>query len=122
MLITFLVLTAGFLILGLDYPLLFGSTIALIDALPVLGSGAVLIPWSLLQFLGGNTFCGVGLLCVYGAAALIRAAMEPRLLGKQMGMNPLLTLLALYAGYRFFGIGGMIFFPMGAMFLKQVLN
>lgn len=122
MLITFLVLTAGFLILGLEYPLLFSSVIALIDALPVLGSGIILIPWSLLQFVGGNTFCGVGLLCVYGAAALIRTAMEPRLLGKQMGLDPLLTLLALYMGYRFFGILGMILFPMGAMFIKQVLN
>lgn len=122
MLITFLVLTAGFLILGLDYPLLFGSAIALIDALPVLGSGLILIPWSLLQFLAGNTFRGVGLLCVYGAAALIRTAMEPRLLGRQMGLDPLLTLLALYAGYHFFGILGMILFPMGAMFIKQVLN
>jgi len=122
MLITFLVLTAGFLILGLDYPLLFGIVIALIDALPVLGSGLILIPWSLTQFLAGNAFCGVGLLCVYGAAALIRTAMEPKLLGKQMGLDPLLTLLALYAGYRFFGILGMILFPMGAMFVKQVLN
>lgn len=122
MLITFLVLTAGFLILGLDYPLLFGSIIAIIDALPVLGSGLILIPWSLLQFLAGNTFCGVGLLCIYGAATLIRTAMEPKLLGKQLGLDPLLTLLALYAGYRFFGILGMIFFPMGAMFVKQVLN
>ncbi len=122
MLITFLVLTAGFLILGLDYPLLLGSAIALIDALPVLGSGLILIPWSLLQFLAGNTFCGVGLLCIYGAAALIRTALEPRLLGRQMGLDPLLTLLALYAGYHFFGILGMILFPMGAMFLKQVFD
>lgn len=122
MLVTFLVLTAGFLILGLDYPLLFGSAIALIDALPVLGSGLILIPWSMVQFLAGNTFCGVGLLCIYGASALIRTALEPKLLGKQMGLDPLLTLLALYAGYHFFGIFGMILFPMGAMFIKQVLN
>ena len=122
MLITFLALTAGFLILRLDYPLLFGSAIALIDALPVLGSGAVLIPWSLLQFLAGNTFCGVGLLCIYGATALLRTAMEPKLLGNQLGLDPLLTLLSLYAGYRFFGIGGMILLPIGAMFVKQVLN
>lgn len=122
MAITFLVLTAGFLILGLDYPILFGSAIALIDGLPVLGSGLILIPWSLLQFLAGNTFCGVGLLCVYGTAALIRTALEPKLLGRQMGLDPLLTLLALYAGYRFFGILGMILFPMGAMFCKQVFD
>lgn len=122
MLVTFLVLTAGFLIIGIRYPLLFGLLIAGLDALPVLGSGLILIPWSIVQFLVGNTFWGVGLLCIYGAAALTRTALEPRMLGKQMGLDPLLTLLALYTGYRFFGIFGMIFFPMGAMFVKQILN
>lgn len=122
MLITFLVLTAGFLIIGIRYPLLFGLLIAFLDALPVLGSGVILIPWSMVQFLAGNTFWGVGLLCIYGAAALTRTALEPRMLGKQMGLDPLVTLLALYTGYRFFGIFGMILFPMGAMFIKQILN
>lgn len=117
--ITFLILTAGLLVLQVDYPLLFGVVIALIDALPVLGSGAILIPWSLLQFLRGETFLGVGLLCLYGGAALTRTALEPRLLGKQMGLDPLLTLLALYAGYHFLGIWGMILFPMGALLVKQ---
>lgn len=122
MFITFLVLTAGFLIIGIRYPLLFGLLIAVLDALPVLGSGLILIPWSMVQFLAGNTFLGVGLLCIYGAAALTRTALEPRMLGKQMGLDPLLTLLALYTGYRFFGIFGMILFPMGAMLAKQILN
>lgn len=122
MLVTFLVLTAGFLIVGIRYPLLFGLLIAILDALPVLGSGLILIPWSMVQFLAGNTFLGIGLLCIYGAAALTRTALEPRMLGKQMGLDPLLTLLALYTGYRFFGVFGMILFPMGAMFAKQILN
>lgn len=122
MLVTFLVLTAGFLLLGVEYPLLFGVAIALVDALPVLGSGLFLIPWSMVQFLAGNTFLGVGLLCVYAAAALLRTALEPRLLGKQMGLDPLLTLLCLYAGFRFFGVPGMILFPMALMFGKQVLH
>lgn len=117
--INFLVLTAGFLILQVDYPLLFGLGIAFIDALPVLGSGTILIPWGLVQLIQGNTFRGVGLLCLYGAAALLRTALEPRMLGKQMGLDPLLTLLALYAGYHFAGILGMILFPMGALLIKQ---
>lgn len=117
--ITFLVLTAGFLILGIDYPLLFSLLIAVIDALPMLGSGVILIPWGLFQFLQGNTFLGAGLLCLYGAAALTRTALEPRMLGKQIGLDPLLTLLALYSGYHFLGITGMILFPVGAMLAKQ---
>ena len=117
--VTFLVLTAGLMILGVDYPVLLGLLIALIDALPVFGSGTVLIPWGLFVLLSGNSFLGVGLLCLYGAASLIRSALEPKMLGKQMGLDPLLTLLALYAGYRFFGILGMILFPIGAMLAKQ---
>ena len=119
MLISTLVLTAGFLILGVGHSLLLAAGIALIDALPVLGTGLILIPWGLWMFLQGDTFLGAGLLCLYGAAALIRTALEPRLLGKQMGLDPLLTLLALYAGYRFFGVLGMILFPMAAMLLSQ---
>ena len=118
--ISALVLTAGFLILQVDYPLLFGLVIALIDALPALGTGLILIPWGLFMFLQGNSFLGTGLLILYGAAALLRTALEPRLLGRQMGLDPLLTLLALYGGYRLLGIGGMILFPMGAMLIKQL--
>ncbi len=119
MLISALVLTAGFLLLRIPYPLLLGLGIALIDALPALGTGLVLIPWALFMFLQRNTFLGTGLLLLYGTAALIRTALEPRLLGKQMGLDPLLTLLALYGGYRFLGIWGMILFPIGAMVARQ---
>lgn len=119
MLVTFLVLTAGFLLLGVDYPLVLGLFISLIDALPVFGVGAVLIPWSLLQFLQGNSVLGTGLVCLYGVSALLRTALEPRLLGKQIGLDPLLTLLALYAGHHFLGIAGMILFPIAAILLVQ---
>lgn len=118
--VTFLVLTTGLLLLRIRYPLLFALGIALIDALPVFGAGVILIPWGLLMFLQADTFRGVGLLCLYGAAALLRTALEPRMLGKQIGLDPLLTLLALYAGYRFFGILGMVLFPLAAMLVKQL--
>jgi len=117
--ISFLVVTAGLVILRVEYPILFSLLIALVDALPVLGSGAVLIPWGLLRFLQGDTVRGTGLLVLYGAAALLRTALEPRLLGRQMGLDPLLTLLSIYGGYHFLGIWGMILFPIGALLAKQ---
>jgi len=117
--ICFLVLTAGFLILQVEYPLLFGIGIALIDALPALGSGVFLIPWGLFRFLQGDTVQGTGLILLYGAAALLRTCLEPRLLGKQIGLDPLATLLALYGGYHFLGIWGMILFPLAALLGKQ---
>lgn len=119
--ITFLVLTAGLLLLGADYPLLAAVLIAFIDALPVFGTGTVLIPWGLLCFARGEARRGVGFLVLYGAAALTRQALEPRLLGRQIGLSPLITLLALYTGFRLCGVAGMILFPIGAIFLRQVL-
>ena len=63
----------------------------------------------------------IGHIPVYGAAALTRQALEPRLLGRQIGLSPLITLLALYTGFRLCGVAGMILFPIGAIFLRQVL-
>ena len=117
--VTFLLLTFGLMLLNVEFPLLFGALIALIDALPVFGTGTILIPWGLLSFLRGNTTMGVGLLLLYGAAYLARSTLEPRLIGKQVGLNPLLTLLALYAGYRLMGVAGMILFPIAAILIKQ---
>lgn len=118
--VTFCIVTAGLLLLGLDYALLFGLLIALIDALPVFGTGTVLLPWSLLCFARGQTRCALGLLAVYGAAMLTRTALEPRLVGRQIGLPPLLTLFALYAGYRLMGVAGMILFPIAALLGKQL--
>ncbi len=122
MAVTFLILTVGFLLFQVEYPLLFSTAIAVIDALPVFGTGTVLIPWGLLAFLRGNTFLGVGLLCLYGTAALVRSALEPRMIGRQIGLDPLATLLALYAGYHFLGMPGMAVFPVGAILAKQFWN
>lgn len=118
--ITFLILNVGLLVLRVRYPLLAALVITVVDALPVFGTGTILIPWALVLFLRGQTKTGVGLVVLYGAAALSRQALEPRLVGKQVGLNPVLTLLALYTGYRLLGVGGMIVFPITAMLLKQI--
>ena len=118
--ITFLILNAGLLLLRVRYPVLAALVITVVDALPVFGTGTILIPWALVLFLRGQTKTGVGLVVLYGAAALSRQALEPRLVGKQVGLNPVLTLLALYTGYRLLGVGGMIVFPITAMLLKQI--
>lgn len=120
--LVFAILAGGFWLLQVDYPLLFAMGIALLDSLPAVGSGIILIPWALLQFLRGRTACGIGLACLYAASALLRTSLEPRLLGKQVGLDPLLTLLALYAGYRLLGVWGMILFPLAAIFFKQLWN
>ncbi len=120
--LTFLLLSAGLWILGVPYALLLGGIIALIDALPVLGAGLILLPWGIVAMLQGKVRLGLGLAILYGIAALRRTTLEPRLLGKSLGMSPLLTLFSLYAGFRLCGVAGMLVFPIGALFLRQMID
>ena len=97
-----------------------GALIAVVDALPVLGSGTVLLPWAAVSLLRGSGGLAIGLTVTYAAAAFARSALEPRLLGRQIGLPPLLTLLSLYAGYRLFGLAGMILLPLAVLLAKQM--
>ena len=103
--ITFFVLTIGFFILRVSHAPLWAALISLVDALPILGTGVVLIPWSLISFLQGNSIRAIGLLGTYTVAVLLRSVLESRLVGKQLGLDPLITLFAMYCGYRLFWLG-----------------
>lgn len=118
--ITFLILFAGFFILRIPHFPLWALLICLLDALPVFGTGTVLIPWSILCFLQGNPAQGIGLLGIYACAAILRSVLEPKFVGKQLGLDPLITLLSIYAGYRLWGIPGMLFSPLLAVTLTQL--
>lgn len=120
MLITFGIVSAGLFVLGIDFPLVLGAVIAVVDALPVFGTGTVLIPWGLWSLLQGNTVLGAGLLILYGLAAATRTSLEPRLVGRQIGLHPLLALLSMYAGFQLFGVGGMILLPIAALLARQL--
>ncbi|MBR4308428.1 MAG: sporulation integral membrane protein YtvI [Oscillospiraceae bacterium] len=110
----------GLLILGYKKAFLIALTIGLVDALPVLGAGAILIPWSLLCFLRGVPGGGSALLALYAIVSIVRTVLEPKLLGSQIGLPPLLTLLGLYGGYRLFGVVGMLLLPIGFLLIRQV--
>ena len=107
----FLVVAAGLLLLRVPYGLLWALLIALVDAIPVLGTGTVLLPWALICFLHGQSVRALGLLGIYVTAMLSRSILEPRLVGRQLGLDPLVTLIALYTGYQLWGIGGMLLSP-----------
>ena len=117
MCISSVILLIGLLILRVEYALIIAITIAIFDALPFFGSGAVLIPWSLIEFLSGNVSSGVGLLIIYLSVLLMRQLIEPKIVGKSIGMHPLLTLMSMYAGYRIFSIGGLILGPLTLMLI-----
>lgn len=121
MLITFGELTAAFLLLRIRYALLLALLTAVIDALPVLGAGTVLVPWAVYDFMTGNVPQGVGLAITYAAVAVLRSCIQAKLLGDQLGLHPLATLAAIYVGFKVWGVWGMIVFPILAISLKQAL-
>ena len=118
--VTFLILTAGFFVLRVGHPLLVGAVVALVDALPMLGVGTILIPWGLIVMLQGNSALGFGLLALYVAASMTRSVLEPRMVGRQLGLNPLTTLAVVYVGYKLWGILGMILAPVLAVTVAQL--
>lgn len=110
-LVTYAIVGVGFLILRIPYGLAWAALVALVDAVPMLGTGTALIPFAVVSLLQGEHFRAIGLFCIFAAAMLTRTALEPRLVGRQLGLDPLLTLICLYLGYRFWGILGMILAP-----------
>ena len=111
MFIAFLIMLTGLSILNINYALLIALAVAVLDALPFFGSGLVLWPWTVVAFLNGNIRLGVGLIIIYAAVALTRHFTEPKLVSSRIGMNPILTLMSMYVGYRTLSIGGLILGP-----------
>ncbi|MBR2132177.1 MAG: sporulation integral membrane protein YtvI [Oscillospiraceae bacterium] len=118
--VTFLILLLGFWWMHLPYALLAAFSIALVDALPVLGTGLVLIPWAAGSLILGNTQRGLSLVILYAAALLVHSLLEPRLLAGQGNLPPITVLLAIYLGFHFMGVGGMILLPILLLLLKQL--
>ena len=120
MFLTFAMLFSGFLILGVENSLTLALIVALVDVLPILGVGTVLVPWSAIMFAGGQGELGVGLLVLFGIIYLVRQYAEPRIVSAQMDVHPLIVLFAMYAGLRLAGILGLIFAPLIAFVIKTV--
>lgn len=118
--VTYGIVTAGLLLSGVSFAPVWALAVALVDAVPVLGTGTVLIPWAVISLLQGRTLPAVGILCTYAAAMLTRTTLEPRLVGKQLGLDPLVTLLFFYVGYKLFGVLGMLFAPVLAAAAKSL--
>lgn len=117
MALTFVELFIAFSLMGISYAFLTALAVALVDLMPILGVGTVLVPWSAISFLTGDTQQGIGLLLLYAAVSLVRQFVEPRLIGKELGIPPLLSIITMYVGFRLFGFLGLISAPAVAMLL-----
>ena len=104
--------TAGFLLLRIEYAPLWAMVVSLVDALPILGTGTILVPWALVCLVQHDTARAIGLLGIYAATSLTRSTLEPRFVGRQLGLDPLVTLISLYVGFRLWGIAGMMLAPL----------
>lgn len=121
MCITFTEVFLGLSIIGIKYALLLAFVIAVIDALPILGTGTVLIPWSLYLLVTGNYRFGIYILVLYLVVLVIRQTIEPKVVGQQIGVYPLVTLLAMYVGLRLVGFAGLILGPITFLIIRNML-
>lgn len=120
--VAFFIMLLGFWILSTNNALGLAALITVVDAFPILGVGTVLVPWALVCLLRQDTAQGIGLLAIYAVVWLIRSILEPRLVGKGLGLDPLVTLIAIYAGWKLWGILGMLLAPILALTATQVLK
>lgn len=118
--ITFLELTIGLKIMGIPNAVLFAGLIAFIDILPILGTGGVIIPWSIISFVMGNTKVGIGMLILYIVITCVRQVIEPKIVGQQIGLHPLITLILMFVGLQLMGLLGLLLLPIIATLIKKL--
>lgn len=118
--LTFVELFIGLSIIGTRYTFLISFLIAIIDILPVLGAGTVLVPWGIILLLFGNLRSGVCILVLYLIITVIRQMAEPKIVGNFLGLHPLCTLLAMYVGVQLCGIWGLFLFPVAFIVARNV--
>ena len=122
MLITFALMLAGFWLVGVEHAFLLAGIVALLDILPVIGVGTVLVPWSVFCFATGDGRLGIGLAVLFVVNTVLRQIIEPKIVGKSLDMHPILTLILLYAGYLLLGIAGVLLVPIAALIIGMLLN
>lgn len=120
--VTFSEVLVGMLLIGIENPLLVAMLVALVDVLPVLGTGTVLVPWGIISLAMGNTRVGISILLLYVICLFVRQLIEPKVVGSQIGIHPLLTLFSMYLGLQLLGVAGMIIGPITILILKSILE
>lgn len=118
--ITFVELSIGLSILGVEGAILIALAISIFDILPVLGTGGVLIPWAIVSLIQGDYGRTIGLLVVYLVITVIRNILEPKIVGSQIGLHPIVTLMSMFIGVQLFGVVGLFGFPIFLSLLRHL--
>ncbi len=117
---TFTEIWIGLSILRIDNAMLIALIIAIFDILPILGTGGIMVPWAVISFIYGNYTIGIGIAILYIIVTIIRNIVEPKLVGHQVGLHPVVTLASMLIGLNFFGIVGLFGFPITLSLLKNL--
>ena len=114
-----LILAAGFLVLGVRYGVLLAFLTAILDFLPIFGTGTVLFPWAVVKLFAGEYAYATGLILLYILTQVVRQIIQPKIVGESMGLPPLMTQFLLYLGFKLRGLTGMILaVPVGLVFIN----
>jgi sporulation integral membrane protein YtvI len=115
---TFIESFIGLTIIGVDYAFTLAIIIAVFDILPVLGTGGIYVPWGITNIIMGNYRMGISLIALYGFITVVRYMVEPKVVGQQLGIHPVLTLMSMFAGLKLIGAAGLILGPTAVVTFK----
>ena len=124
-LVSFVISLVGLYILRfsgfkVEFPLLMAIFIGFVDALPILGSGTVMVPWAIICGLNGDLNLGIAIIVLLIIMSIVRQFLEPRLVSKNIGVHPIFTLIAMYTGFKFIGVIGMLIGPIILIIIKNI--
>ena len=117
MLLTFTELSILFSLFGIENAILKAALIAMLDILPILGTGGIMIPWAVISLVLGHTALGLKLFLIYAIVTVVRNYVEPKIVGTQLGLHPIITLVSMFVGLRVFGFWGLFGLPVSISFL-----
>lgn len=111
-----------FINFNINYPLIAALGIAFVDALPIVGSGTVMVPWAVISAMNGNLKLAISLLALYVIIIVAKQILEPKIISSQIGIHPIFTLIAMYTGFKIIGVIGMFIGPIILIILKNIFG
>lgn len=121
-LLTMVICTLGLFLIKNPYYIILGIGIGLLDALPIFGTGTILVPWAVFQFASGNWIQGCVLVGIYIICYFLREILEAKMMGDKVGLTPLETLISMYVGLKLFGLLGFILGPVGLLIIEDLVD
>ena len=123
--ISFIIVLIGLVIMkyigiNVNYPLISAIVIGFVDALPILGSGSVIVPWAVIAFINNDIKLTIGLIVILIIISLVRQFLEPKIVSNKLGIHPIFTLIAMYTGFKIIGVLGLLAGPIAIIILKSI--